>query len=457
MKTRNATMIVLTALTLILSAMTVKAAEPSMHNPYTVLGVRLRGELLEHAADGSAPMSLGMIEFQEIIPCRFISTIEADHYPTQWGGPAFSPNESRTYHPSGVMVDGNWTNPCSEQVPAEAVAIAARIYADSVAGNGIIWLTPGNNSGPYDKLSKVAMRDNERTMAEATIVLRDYAFTVTSQTAGAHMRVDIIGFFIRDPWGRGEKGDRGERGFQGEKGDTGAQGLKGDTGAQGAQGLQGEKGDRGEQGLKGDKGDAGAQGLKGEKGDTGAQGLKGDKGETGAQGLKGDKGETGAQGLKGDKGETGAQGLKGEKGDTGAQGLKGDKGDTGAQGLKGDKGDKGATGDRGLQGEKGATGAQGPIGPMGPQGPAGKDGKDASCSTCCNGGITMASGSATFPPPGNITIYNGAAKANSVIMLVYKDVSNGNALAVVSQANGVFTCSGSPNKPFRYVILNYPE
>ena len=68
----------------------------------------------------------------------------------------------------------------------------------------------------------------------------------------------------------------------------------------------------------------------------------------------------------------------------------------------------------------------------------------------------MASGSASFPPPGNITIYNSACHSNSVIMLVYKDVSNGNALAIVSQSEGVFTCSGSPNKPFRYVILNYP-
>ncbi|HKO54563.1 MAG TPA: hypothetical protein VJ276_01725 [Thermoanaerobaculia bacterium] len=440
MKTRNVTMIVLTALTLVLSALTVKASEPSMNNPYTILGVRLRGELLEHPADGSSPVSLGMTEFQEIIPCRFISTVEGDHYPSQWGGPAFSPNESRTYHPSGVMVSGNWTNPCSEQVPAEAVAVAARIYADSTYGNGIIWLTPGV-TGPYDKLSKVAMRDNERTMAEATIVLRDYAFTVTSQTAGAHMRVDIIGFFIRDPWGRGEKGDKGDTGYQGEKGE------KGDTGAQGLQGYQGEKGERGE---KGEKGETGAQGLKGDKGDTGAQGLKGDKGDDGAQGAKGDKGdrgETGAKGDKGDKGERGEQGLQGAQG---AKGDKGDRGETGAQGAQGLKGEKGATGDRGAQGEKGATGAQGP---MGLPGPAGKDGKDGTNA----GGITMASGSATFPPPGSITIYNGAAKANSVIMLVYKDVSNGNALAVVSQASGVFTCSGSPNKPFRYVILNYPE
>ena len=455
MKTRNnITMITLTVLTLVLSALTVRADYKPNHNPYVVQGVQLRAELFAHPADGSSAISLGPTVFQEIIPCRFISTVEADHYPAQWGGPSFSPNESRTYRPSGVMVYGNWTNPCSELIPGEALAVAARVWTNGMksGGNGTIWLTPGNVAVAPDKLSKIAVRDSEPSMIEASVVLQDHMFSVTSQQAGADLVVDIIGYFLPDAYGRGDKGDRGPQGERGEQGLQGEKGEKGDPGVQGFVGVTGEKGD------KGDKGDTGAQGLQGAKGDQGEiglQGAKGDKGDRGEQGLQG------VQGLKGDKGDAGAQGLKGDKGDkgdAGAQGLKGDKGERGeqgAQGAKGETGDKGATGERGAKGDTGAQGAKGDIGPMGPQGlpgAPGKDGKDGK-----DGGITMASGSATFPPPGTITIYNGAAKANSVIMLTYKEVSNGNALAVVSQSNGVFTCSGSPNKPFRYVILNYPE
>jgi hypothetical protein len=41
-----------------------------------------------------------------------------------------------------------------------------------------------------------------------------------------------------------------------------------------------------------------------------------------------------------------------------------------------------------------------------------------------------------------------------VIILIYTEVSNGNALGVASQRNGAFVASGSPNKPFKYIILN---
>lgn len=398
------------AMSLALVPVPVQADELREHNPYVVRGVQLRSNLLAQLSPGSPTVSMGPVIFQEIVPCRFVSTLEADHYPAEWGGPAFAINESRTYHPVGVIANATFTNPCSELIPAESVAVAVRITSPNPRAAGVIYLTPGNSLPVYEHQSKLALRAGQPMMAEATVVLHNYAFTLTSADVSTDLTIDIIGFFLTDPWGRGEKGDKGDRGEQGLRGETGAQGPQGERGEAGAQGLKGEKGDRGEAGAEGAKGD------------------KGDRGEAGAQGAKGEKG---------DKGEAGAQGAKGEKGD---------RGEAGAQGAKGDKGDRGEAGAQGAKGDKGERGEQGPMGPMGPQGPKGESG----------GGITMASGSSSFPPPGTITIYNGACKSNSVIMLVYKDVSNGNALAVVSQTDGAFTASGSPNKPFRYVILNYP-
>lgn len=65
----------------------------------------------------------------------------------------------------------------------------------------------------------------------------------------------------------------------------------------------------------------------------------------------------------------------------------------------------------------------------------------------------MSVGDSIFPPPGTIRIYDGAVRPNSVIILIYTEVSNGNALGVASQGNGSFVATGSPNKPFRYIIL----
>jgi hypothetical protein len=82
------------------------------------------------------------------------------------------------------------------------------------------------------------------------------------------------------------------------------------------------------------------------------------------------------------------------------------------------------------------------MGPKGDQGPAGTP------------GISIVTGTRTFPPPGQITIYESSVTTSSAIILVYTEVSNGNALAVASQHSGSFVASGSPNKPFKYIILN---
>jgi len=410
-------------------AANVNAEELKAYNPYTVVGHQLRSELITQSPFGDErPVHMGPTLFQEVIPCRFVSTLDEDKYPAPWGGKAFEAKENRTYFPIGQLVSGDWTNPCSDIVDSRAIAVALRIMAYDPNGSGAVWVAPST----YNSYNSPAVKfnDGNDAMREADVALHGASFRVQPDEA-THLVIDIIGYFIADPNGYGPRGEKGDKGDRGEAGAQGLQGEKGDRGEAGAQGLKGDKGDNGEagaQGAKGDKGDrgeAGAQGLQGEKGDrgeAGAQGLKGDKGdrgEAGAQGLKGDKGD------KGDRGEAGAQGLKGDKGD------KGDRGEAGAQGLKGDKGDAGA------------QGLQGPMGPQGPQGPPGQSG----------GGVAVITGAGVFPPPGTLTISHPAITGTTPIVLVYSEVSNGNALAVVSQTNGRFTVSGSPNKPFRWIAF----
>jgi hypothetical protein len=438
-------------------SLAVNAAEVQTHNPYTVLGTQIRTNLLP-AESSSAYAAMEVSEgvgptlFQEIVPCRFVSTLDPDLYPLQWGGQPFQVSESRIYHPKGMLVDGLFVNPCSELIPQEAVALSVRIMSHRPDGNGSVYLAPAEQQN-FGIPALEFKKDND-TLKEANVVLHHDAFVVTTVDQATELTIDIIGYYIKDDYDRGAKGDtgamgpqgaqgpRGEQGEQGERGERGDRGYDGAVGAQGAKGADGAMGPQGERGLQGERGEvgpAGAQGAKGEVGATGVQGPKGNDGAQGTQGLQGTQGERGLQGLKGDKGENGS---KGDKGDAGA------KGDRGENGAKGDKGDKGATGDKGLQGERGyqgergftgATGAQGPMGPQGPQGVP---------------GVSMTVGTLTFPPGGNVTITNENVKSNSVIVLLYIEVSNGNALGVASQKNGSFVASGSPNKPFKYVIFN---
>jgi hypothetical protein len=87
-------------------------------------------------------------------------------------------------------------------------------------------------------------------------------------------------------------------------------------------------------------------------------------------------------------------------------------------------------------------GQQGPQGPQGPKGPKGDAGVNASVG-----------GPYTFAPGGSLTIYDGNVTPNSFILLTYVDVSNGNALGIESISNGSFVATGSPNKPFKYIVL----
>ena len=425
-------------------AVNVNADELKTNNPYTILGFQLRGELITQSPWGDTkPVHMGPTLFQEVVPCRLVSTLEADQYRAPWGGDLFQPNESRVYFPHGVLKVDDWTNPCSEVIPDKAIALSLRLMSYEPDGNGTIMVSPSStysaNSYPVLKF-----REGTDTMKEANVALHAGGFRVLSQDEATHLTIDIIGYFIPDPNGYGAGGPQGEKGDKGEKGD------RGEAGAQGAQGEKGEKGDRGEAGAqgaqgekgeKGDRGEAGAQGAQGEKGEKGDRGEAGAQGAQGEKGEKGDRGEAGAQGAQGEKGE------KGDRGEAGAQGLqgeKGDRGEAGAQGLQGEKGERGEAGAQGAQGEKGEKGDKGDKGDTGPQGPPGR-----------TLGVVMALSDVNeFPPGGTIQISDPNINSNSIILPLYVEVSNGNAIAVADQGNGWVTLSGSPNKPFRYIVFS---
>ncbi|HEV7764845.1 MAG TPA: hypothetical protein VGQ76_07590 [Thermoanaerobaculia bacterium] len=408
---------------------TTAAAQPEKHNPYTVRGHQIRTNLIPEAeASAYSTMevsdAVGPTLFQEMVPCRFVSTLDPDQYPVRWGGQAFQVSESRVYSPIGYMVEGLFRNPCSELIPPTAVALAVRIASYQPNGNGSVYLAPTTRA-TYTRAA-LLFKQGYDTMQEANVVLQDKAFVVSVADQSTELTIDIIGFFIPDetvrgaqgeagPQGpegpRGVKGDsgvigvRGEQGTQGDKGDTGERGETGAQGIQGVQGVKGDKGDQGDQGVQGltgqqgDKGEigvtgaTGAQGLKGdkgEKGDVGPQGIeghvgaRGEKGDQGDRGERGENGAQGAQGVKGDRGEigqTGAQGAQGVKGDRGERGEIGAAGANGAQGAKGDpglKGDKGLTGDQGVKGDKGLTGDRGLKGDTGANGTNGTNGAQGS-------------------------------------------------------------------------------
>ena len=384
-------------------------ARRETHEPMTFQGFRVRSNIAVPVPGTWGPrlISMGPALFQEIPPCQFISTLEADHYPAPWGGPAFTKDESRKYEVTGFMEKGDWRNPCSLVVPNNALAVAVRIYVKQPDGDGTIYLSPASWS-PTSGLPILPYQKGEALVEEGAMMIAGGGFTLTSLGAGTDLTVDLLGYFLEDPDGAGPQGEEGPAGPQGEVGPIGPQGPKGDPGVAGA---QGEVGPIGPQGPKGDPGVAGAQG---EVGPIGPQGPKGDPGVAGAQG------------------ETGPIGPQGPKGDPGAQGIQGPQGETGSAGPQGPGGP---------QGPIGPQGPQGPTGPAGPAGPAGQ-------------GITFISGVETFPPGGGITINNASISATSLLIVNYVNGSRGNACAVEEQGNGWATFSGSPNKEFRYIVID---
>ena len=55
---------------------------------------------------------------------------------------------------------------------------------------------------------------------------------------------------------------------------------------------------------------------------------------------------------------------------------------------------------------------------------------------------------------GDARVFSADISASSLLLISYVNGSNGNACAVDNQGNGWATFSGSPNKQFRFVVIN---
>src|SRR5947209_14058219 len=330
------------AIIVVLSTASVQAEQwdkfKKPHEPFTAYGMQVRMSIVNPINHLWEKDFLATV-FQEIAPCRLTSTLIPDRYDHPWGAPAYSPNESRFYPSRGVLQTITFVNPCSEQIPLDAIGIVGRFEVTPGDGDGEVRIDANNPLSP-DATTVLKFKKNEVLMFEAGVMFgAGGTFGVATSNAGAEVTIDVLGYLLPDPApSAGPAGPKGDQGIQGDKGD------KGDRGLQGLQGDKGEKGDNGVQGLQGDKGD---------KGDRGLQGLQGDKGESGD---KGDKGEIGATGPQG------PAGSKGDKGDNGATGPQG------PAGSKGDKRDNRATGPQGPAGDQRHKRAPGPIRPSGPAG-----------------------------------------------------------------------------------------
>ena len=374
--TRNLFLSAAVTATLSLSSATVRADQPDKytkpHEPFTANGMQVRMSII-NPINNSDQSVLTPTVFQEIAPCRLTSTLAVETYASQWGGPSYQANESRRYAGRGYLSAENFTNPCSEAVPNNAIGLVGRFTVTSAAGDGEIHVDATNASSSH-AATVLKFHKGQTLMFEAGVMFApDGSFDVATWYAGADVQIDVLGYLMNDPAPTG--------------------------------------------GPKGDKGD---------KGDTGAVGAKGDKGDNGSVGAKGDKGDNGSVGAKGDKGDKGENGVAGPQGPTGPAGLQGATGPQGPQGL---------------------------IGPMGPQGPQGNPGRDG------RNGMTAIKGGACYPPGTNansvVSVRDASVTANSIVMLNYTDDnSKGQAQALVSQGEGHFETTGSPNTCFQYVVIN---
>jgi len=100
--------------------------------PTTIPGVQVR-TALQINVNGEV-VTMPPSAFQEIAPCRLVSTLEGDHYGSPWGGPAFGPNEQRLIPVNGNLVTDTFINPCTNLIPTRAVAIAIRTHAVNATG-----------------------------------------------------------------------------------------------------------------------------------------------------------------------------------------------------------------------------------------------------------------------------------------------------------------------------------
>ena len=387
-----------------MSAANGQVNQTSPHEPYTMKGFFVRGDLRVPSQIGvpGQTADMGPVIFQEIAPCRVISTFTADQYPAQWGGLSFSPFEQRIYAVTGVLAEGNFVNPCSGQIPDTARALGIRMLISNPDAQGSVFTAPAYMTygipwvDSTKKMHTLDFQAGDNIMEEGGVMVGDRTIALQVTNATTDLAVEVLGYFVADTLL--QNGLVGPQGPQGVPGESGAQGPAGPTGPAGV---------------------------------TGSQGELGPAGPTGPAGADGPAGPAGPAGAPGPQGELGPAGP------TGPAGTEGPAGPVGPAGPTGPAGSEGSTGPQGLQGP------MGPPGPQGPQGPAGA-------------GVRLATGTGTFPGGSEQPVIFCGQNVTSVHVAFCnytEEGSSGNTCSAWVVGNCVYV-SGSPQKTYRWSVFS---
>lgn len=285
--------------------------------------------MLEFASENDRPI------YQEIIPCRLVDTRSASALDPPYGGPTFTPGDSRTYS----LLDLPASNPCN----IKNRQLANPAYDDFEPGMlavtlRVTWFNRSGDAGGVPQAGVVQVGEaadlpkhgaitswfgwggvdfSESQQGLVRLLGADHAsfvlslFPGGSPGASTDFVVDVLGYFesdLNDAGKTGPAGAQGPTGPQGQPGATGAVGPQGPPGAAGATGAAGPQGPIGPAGSKGDRGEIGPQGPAGSQGPAGATGPQGPTGPIGPQGPIGATGFPGAQGPQGPAGPQGPPG-----------------------------------------------------------------------------------------------------------------------------------------------------
>ena len=117
------------------------------HEPFTAYGMQVRMSIVNPINRLWEKDFLPTV-FQEVAPCRLTSTLLPDRYDHPWGGPAYSPNEQRAYPSRGVLETVKFVNPCSEQIPLDAIGIVGRFEVTPGDGDGEVRIDANNPLSP---------------------------------------------------------------------------------------------------------------------------------------------------------------------------------------------------------------------------------------------------------------------------------------------------------------------
>src|SRR3954453_6339941 len=183
------------AIIAVLLSVSIHAGQPDKftktHEPFTAYGMQVRMSIID-PIDKTWRKVYRPTVFQEIAPCRLTSTLPPDRYDGPWGAPDYQPNESRFYPSRGVLETETFVNPCSEEIPPDAIGVVARFTVTPGDGDG-----EGDVDGTDAKSANAAtvfkFKKKQVLMFEAGVLLSaDGTFDVATWHAGADVMIDVL-------------------------------------------------------------------------------------------------------------------------------------------------------------------------------------------------------------------------------------------------------------------------